>query len=168
MIPVRIESLMLGFPPSPSVLTLCPLDPKGKFCDAILPIWIGSSEATAIAAALEHNKQPRPLTHSLMKNIISSLHGELAQVVIDSVDGTIFHASLIIRQSLTTCVQVDARPSDAIALALRCDTPIFVEDKVMEAASTPRSLAPGADKKIELEEFHKFVQNVTPDDFSIK
>ena len=165
MIPVRIESLMLGLAPSPSVLTLCSLNQNEKFKDVTLPIWVGSAEATAIAAALEHNKQPRPLTHSLMKSVIDALNGELVRVLIDSVDGTVFHSSLIIRQGMNTCVRVDARPSDAIALAIHCDAPIFVDEKVMEAASTPRSLAPGAEKKIELEEFHKFVQNVTPDDF---
>lgn len=164
MIPVRIESLMLGFIPSPSVLTLRPISNKKE--DSTLPIWIGTSEATSIAAALESKKQKRPLTHNLLQNTIESLGAKIIRIVIDRVEGTVFYAKIILQKNNdTSFIKVDARPSDAIALAIHSEAPMFVEEKVFEAASAPISLVPGSEKKIEIEEFHKFIENVNPDDF---
>ena len=168
MIPVRIESLMLGFVNSPSVLVLRPLTHKQGADYATLPIWIGTTEAASIVAALDNRKSSRPLTHSLIKNIINSLNGEVVRVVINRVEGTTFYAKIVIRQNTGSYLHIDSRPSDAIALAVRCNVPLFVDEKVMEVASAPISLAPGSERKIEMEEFHKFIQNVSPEDFSAR
>ncbi|MEO1365971.1 MAG: bifunctional nuclease family protein [Acidobacteriota bacterium] len=100
----------------------------------LLPIWIGPAEANAIVLEIEGVRPPRPLTHDLVINMLTSLDVKLAQIVItDLRDGTFF-ASLHI-QTPAGDVEVDSRPSDAMALALRVDAPILVAEPVLEAAS---------------------------------
>lgn len=98
-----------------------------------LPIIIGAPEAQAIAIALEKVKPPRPLTHDLMKNILDALECRLKRVEVCDLRDNTFYARLVVeRNELETAI--DARPSDAIALALRCGAPVFVEDSVMATA----------------------------------
>lgn len=96
-----------------------------------LPIWIGIFEASAIAIKLEGIHTPRPLTHDLLRSVIESLNAEVVRVVINDLKDNIFYAKIHIRIGRRV-VQVDSRPSDAIALALRTDSPIYVEEKVMD------------------------------------
>lgn len=98
-----------------------------------LPIIIGTFEAQAIALELEHIKPPRPMTHDLLKNIIQSFGAELKQVFINDLSEGTFYAQIIYRNNGEQ-VEQDARPSDAIALAIRFDAPIFVADDVLEEA----------------------------------
>ena len=100
---------------------------------AILPIWVGIFEANAIALEIEKMSAARPLTHDLARNLVRHLNGELERVVITELKDDTFYAVLWLRQG-DEPVAVDARPSDAIALALRADCPIFVAEKVMESA----------------------------------
>ena len=166
---VSIESLVIGMP-MPSMITLRPSsDTEDNTAGQILPIWIGTMEATAIAAALdERGGHGRPLTHTLTNNIVQALGGQVGRVVIDRAEGSTFFATIYIRCANGMFTRVDARPSDAIALAIRADVPLFVEEDVFEAAACPRAFNPGQEQNVEIEEFHKFIQGVEPDDFVTK
>ena len=172
MIPMTIESLALGLIPQPSVLSLRPSkalalpgEEDDDIYDRVLPIWIGPTEAAAIAAAIDRTRAERPLTHPTMAQIIRSMGGSVSRAVIDRVKGTTFYATVYLRCPNGMYTRVDARPSDAIALVIRADAPLFVSREVLEAAALPRSFKPGADRKIEMEEFHKFIEDVKPEDF---
>ena len=102
--------------------------------DKHLPILIGINEALAIDRRLKGQKTPRPMTHDLMANVIKSLDGHLEQIIINDLSDHTFHAKLVIRRD-GHVVEVDARPSDAIALGVGSDVPIFVESAVLEEAN---------------------------------
>lgn len=121
-----------------------------------LPIWIGSNEASAIASAQEGVVPPRPLTHDLMIDVLGSLGHTLSEVHITALVGRTFHAALVIDG-----VEVSARPSDAIALALRCGAEILCADEVLDAAGID---VPEAEDD-EVEKFREFLDHVNPDDF---
>lgn len=99
-----------------------------------LPIIIGQFEAQAIALEMEGIKPPRPLTHDLLKNLIDNLGGTVVEVIVNELRENTFYAKIVLDVSGLTN-EVDARPSDAIALAVRADAPIYVTEAVMEAAS---------------------------------
>ena len=97
----------------------------------VLPISIGPLEAQAIALALQGEAPPRPLTHDLMKSVFEKLGGVLEKIIITDIRESTFYAELHLRQNDETLV-LDSRPSDAIALALRCDAPIYMEPRLVE------------------------------------
>jgi bifunctional DNase/RNase len=99
----------------------------------VLPIWVGFSEANAIALQIENVQTPRPMTHDLLKAVISDLQAEVERVVVCELKENTFYATIDIRSPLGL-VTIDARPSDAIALALRTGTRIFVEEAVILSA----------------------------------
>lgn len=165
MVLVNVESLMIGMLPMPSVITLRVAEHREDIAeDLVLPIWIGTMEATAIAAALEGKPTERPITHALAVDMVKALGGNISRVVIDRVEGTTFYATIYLRCSNGMFTRVDARPSDAIALAARSNVPLFVEEAVMKSAACPRVLT-GQDEQVELEEFDKFIEHITPEDF---
>lgn len=127
-----------------------------------LPILIGPFEATAIALALEGAPVPRPLSHDLMRNMLESLETTLEQVIIHDIRDSTFYAKLILRND-GELREIDARPSDGIALALRMKAPIYVTDKIVLEESTP-------DKKpvddSEMSRFKKFLDDLKPSDFN--
>jgi bifunctional DNase/RNase len=126
-----------------------------------LPILIGPFEATAIALALEGAAVPRPLTHDLMRTIFETLDARLEQVVIHDIRESTFFAKLIVRTN-GELQEIDARPSDGIALALRMSAPIYVSDKIVLEESV-------SDKKTEeadVERFKKFIEDLKPSDFN--
>jgi len=104
---------------------------KEKTGERQMPIIIGVSEAAAIKMKVSNIKPPRPLTHDLLQTLIEQLGARLERVVITKLEGSTFYARLILRQN-DRLIDIDARPSDSIALALRCKAPIFVEDQVFE------------------------------------
>ena len=108
---------------------------KDKAGDRVLPIWVGIFEANAIALQMENITTPRPMTHDLLRNIITDLDGRVDQVVVSDLKDNTFYAiiHLIVKGER---VVVDARPSDAIALALRTRSPILVEEAVIDNAKT--------------------------------
>jgi len=122
-----------------------------------LPIWIGAVEATAIAFAQQGVVPPRPLTHDLMKDVIGALDVELSEVQITEVRDGVFFANLV----FSTGVEVSARPSDWIALALRTGTRIVCSEEVLDEAG----LAVPAEQEDEVEKFREFLDHVTPEDF---
>lgn len=166
MVLVNVESMVIGLLPMPSVITLRVAEHREDIADdLVLPIMIGTMEATAIAAALEGDSTERPITHALTMDLVRSLGGSISRVVIDRVEDTTFFATVYLRCSNGMFTRVDARPSDAIALAVRSGAPLFVEEAVMNSAACPRVLAGGGDEKVELEEFDKFIEHINPEDF---
>ncbi len=106
---------------------------REKEADRYLPIWIGPAEADAIAVKLRNVSVPRPLTHDLLRSVIHSLGSSVAHIVVYELENDTFFAKIVI-QSNGSVVEVDARPSDAIALALREQTPIYVDESVLNKA----------------------------------
>ncbi|WP_152185718.1 bifunctional nuclease family protein [Segeticoccus rhizosphaerae] len=122
-----------------------------------LPIWIGAPEATAIAYAQQGVEPPRPLTHDLMKNLLDALGHTLTEVRIVALTDNIYFASLVVDGG----VEISARSSDAIALALRTGSRILVEDSLLDEAGV--AITPDEDD--EVERFREFLDHVTPEDF---
>lgn len=107
--------------------------------NVFLPIWIGLFEANAIALELEGVGTPRPMTHDLLRSIATCLGGQVQRVVVHALVENTFHAKIVLRDSAGREHEVDARPSDAIALALRCRAPVQVVEEVFRAAHTLES-----------------------------
>lgn len=125
--------------------------------DRYLPIWIGAVEATAIAFAQQGVVPPRPLTHDLLRDVITATGNELTEVRITDVKDGIFFATLV----LASGTEVSARPSDSIALALRTGSRIVCAESVLAEAG----LAVPAEQEDEVEKFREFLDHVTPEDF---
>ena len=115
---------------------------KAKGADRCLPIWIGSAEADSIALKLEGKEVPRPLTHDLMDSMISDLGAKVTQVIVSELREDTFIARVVLQRNGTT-IERDSRPSDAIALAVRCGAPIFAEEDVLERAGVALNPATG-------------------------
>lgn len=130
----KIQVDILGLSSSPSAGGAYALLLKESFGVRRLPIIIGSFEAQSIALEIEGIKPPRPLTHDLMKNLVDDLGGTVVEIYIDELRDNTFYAKIIMEVS-TLSNTVDARPSDAIALAVRTGCQIFVSEEVMRAAS---------------------------------
>lgn len=129
-----------------------------------LPIWIGQFEATAILMELQGIESARPLTHDLLKTVISNFNATLEKVVIDDIEDGTFYAKLYFKQNGKELLKIDARPSDAIALAVRMKAPIFALDKVVDKATVPADLG----DEDEINKFKDFLENVNPEDFQDK
>jgi uncharacterized protein len=125
--------------------------------DRYLPIWIGAVEATAIAFAQQGVVPPRPLTHDLLKDVLESTGNELSEVRITEVKDGMFFATLV----LASGIEVSARPSDSIALALRTGSRILCADEVLAEAG----LDAPAEQEDEVEKFREFLDQVSPEDF---
>jgi bifunctional DNase/RNase len=166
MIQVMIETLVVGLPPSPSVVVLRPVQESGADNIQVLPIWIGPTEAAAIGIALEGQPHVRPMTHDFLANIIFALHADVDRVVIDRVEGSTFFATVYLLQGNET-VRIDARPSDSIALAVRTQAPLYVDEDVLNSSSFPYIFAPHADKESAMEEFRDYLDSISPEDFEI-
>lgn len=122
-----------------------------------LPIWIGQTEATAIALEQQGVQPPRPLTHDLIGDIVTALGRSLREVrIVDLQEGT-FYADLVFDQN----VRVSARPSDSVAIALRAGVPIHAEESVLAEAG----LVMTDEKEDEVEKFKEFLDTISPDDF---
>jgi uncharacterized protein len=127
-----------------------------------LPIYIGQDQAKAIINALENQAPPRPLTHDLLVNLLEAWDMTLERVVIHSLQDNTFYAVLTVRQGESK-KEIDARPSDAIAIALRTNSPIWVMEEVIADASIP--VDPDADQA-ERQAFRDFLSNLRPEDFT--
>jgi len=125
---VRIRGLMMDPATNMPIVVL-----KDVGSETVMPIWVGIFEANAIAIEIEKMAAPRPMTHDLSRNIIQNLNATLEKVVITELRDDTFLALLWLRQG-GEAVTIDARPSDAIALALRADCPIYVSEQVMQTA----------------------------------
>ncbi|MCZ6550215.1 MAG: bifunctional nuclease family protein [candidate division NC10 bacterium] len=125
-----------------------------------LPIWVGIFEANAIALELEKIATPRPMTHDLIKNILDGLGATVQQIVVNDLKENTFFAVIEVNYN-GNMLNIDARPSDAIALALRVNAPIFVTDKVVSKAKTMDI----AEDKEETDRWKEWVENLKPEDF---
>jgi bifunctional DNase/RNase len=132
-----------------------------------LPIYIGRFEADAIAIRLQGHEHRRPLTHDLLNNMIAELGGEVSHILVNDMRNDTFYARIFVNLD-SQQLDIDSRPSDAIALAVRCDAPIFVEEEVMQTGITPEpDISEGVDGE-ELEAFREFVDGLDLDDLPIQ
>jgi bifunctional DNase/RNase len=132
---------------------------RDKDGQRVLPIWVGVFEANAIALQIENVTTPRPMTHDLLKNVIQDLRGRIEKIVVSDLKDNTFYALIYLTVG-GEVMAVDARPSDAIALALRARAPIFVEEKVIDHARTA-DIVPD---KGETERLQKWLESLDPDD----
>ena len=127
-----------------------------------LPIWIGSAEASAIIRKIENLTVSRPMTHDLIINMIEKLGYQLDKIEINDVEKETYYATIFIRDNDGNLTEIDSRPSDAIAIAIRVDAPIFVTPNVLSNGSVSTD---SAKDEAEAQEFKKFVQSIKPSDF---
>lgn len=169
MIEVFVESIRVNMTNYRRVVML-----KEKTSPRYLPIWIGHFEADAIAIPMQNVEVSRPLTHDLLRGVIEQLGGKLTQVVISELADETFFAKLIV-EIATRRVEVDARPSDAIALAIRAKVPIYVEDAVFDQAGLVFENEEGGETETTTEEstpvdeeklsvFKQFIETLDIDD----
>ena len=126
-----------------------------------LPIWIGAAEAAAIAFALQGVVTPRPMTHDLMKNLLEEVGAQVQRIEITELREGTYYANINMRMN-GNAYEISARPSDAIALAVRVEAPIFADEAVLTDASI---LIP-SDEEDEVEKFREFLESVNPEDFA--
>jgi bifunctional DNase/RNase len=153
LVPMSIKGLMLD-PVSNSPIVVLKDDEEKLF----LPIWVGIFEANAIALQLENVETPRPMTHDLLRNMISKLDARVTRVVINDLRDSTFFAQIRLITGERT-LEVDARPSDAIALALRTEAPIFVAQSVLDQAQTITPEGDDQDDKMK-----KWFEQLSPED----
>ena len=127
-----------------------------------LPIWIGSAEASAIIRKIENIKVSRPMTHDLIINIIEKTGYTVDRIEINDVEKDTYFSTIFLISENNEIIEIDARPSDAIAVAIRVDAPIFVSAKVLADGSVS---CDSAKDEEESQEFRNFIQNIKPSDF---
>lgn len=152
---IRVSVSGIGFDPGskgPVVLL------KEEDGSRILPVWIGECEAIAIHIGLNGTEFQRPLTHDLLKNVITGLGYRVKSVIIDKVEGGVFYARIVLYQG-DEVIEVDARPSDALALAVRVGCTVFVEEEVMDMSSI--ALEDGMDP----DALREYLKGIDPEDF---
>ena len=128
-----------------------------------LPIWIGSAEASSIIRKIENLSVARPMTHDLIISIIEKTGYKIDRVEINDVEKETYYATIFLTDNEGKTIEIDSRPSDAIAVAIRVDTPIFVNANVLSNGSVSTDSAKDAE---EAEEFKNFVQSIKPSDFA--
>ncbi|MEJ2367373.1 MAG: bifunctional nuclease family protein [Acidobacteriota bacterium] len=150
--PVNIHGIFLDPITERPILLL-----KHTADNRILPIWIGAAEANAIALQLEHVKVPRPMTHDLMCGILDQLASPIEKVLICDLQDNTYFAQIQIKRDQAELL-VDARPSDAVALAIRVGAPIFVRDDIFDRAGQTE------EKEESAEQLSKWLENLNPED----
>lgn len=143
MIPVVVESVRMNLTNGQRVVIL-----KDEKLERYLLIWVGVNESTAIALELQSEKAPRPLTADLLKTIIDELGASIADVNVTELTDDVFYARIGLVNAENERLDIDARPSDAIALAVRAEAPIFVDDSVLDRAAI--TLPTEEDEKLEV------------------
>jgi len=164
MVPVTIETLVVAILPTPSVVVLRPKHGEA-LAERVLPIWIGPAEAASIGIALEGQTHLRPMTHDFIATIIRAFDSEVERVVIDRVEGSTFFATVYL-QHKGRVLNLDARPSDSIALALRVNAPLFVDEDVLNSASYPYDFSKENNTEAAMSDFRSFIESISPEDFS--
>jgi len=137
---------------------------KSEDDEQAVPIWIGLLEATSIASALQNIKYDRPMTHDLLKNFADTLQISIVKVEVCDLKDNTFYARIYF-VSKDQSFDIDARPSDAIALALRFKAPIYVEDSVMQQSKISDGEAEVVDNSEEGKKWADYLTNLSPDDF---
>ena len=134
---------------------------KDKQGDRVLPIWVGIFEANAIALQIENVATPRPMTHDLLKNVIKDLDGQVERVCVTDLKDNTFYAVIYMTVRGET-VAIDARPSDAIALALRTRSPILVEDAVIDSANKNADFS--GPSRADSDRLQKWLESLNPEE----
>lgn len=151
---MKIRGLMMD--PVTNMPIVILRDPAGS---AVLPIWVGIYEANAIALEIEKVNTPRPMTHDLIRNLLLGLETHVSRVVVNELRDDTFYAIIWLERD-GQALSVDSRPSDALALALRVDCPIYVEDEVLKLS---KASGAGGDK-VSNEELSKWLEGLNDDD----
>lgn len=165
MVPVHVYSLIITEAPAPSIVLLCPDEDaaKGDLC-RLVPILVGSPEANQLGAAMKGARMERPSTHDLLMDALTNLDALIDHVEINKAEGKAFWSDLVLRAGDRKII-LDARPSDAMALALRQNSPIYIDEDVLEKTSYLFDFSKVEDQTQALDEFRSFVEGISPDDF---
>jgi len=153
-IEMRIRGLMMDPVTNQPIVVL--RDTKGE---AVLPIWVGLYEANAIALEIEKTAMPRPMTHDLIKNVIAGMDGQIQRVVVTELREDTFYAVIWIERA-GSFIAVDSRPSDALAVALRTDCPIFVDEIVLKSSK----LSALANQQVSSEDLRRWLEGLGDED----
>jgi bifunctional DNase/RNase len=161
MIEMTVAGVRIEFPSNSPIVLL--REAEGE---RFLPIWIGQSEAQAIAIGQQGLATPRPMTHDLLKNILEEMAVQVTSITITELRDGVFHAVIGLQRN-GSAYEISSRPSDAIALAVRLDCKIFANEDVLEEASIliPPDGEGEQEEEQQVQEFREFLENVTPDDF---
>jgi bifunctional DNase/RNase len=153
-IEMKIRGLMMDPMSNMPIVVL-----KDMSGDSVLPIWVGIYEANAIALEIEKVTTPRPMTHDLIKVLLMGLEASITKVVVSELKDDTFYALIWLERD-GQLISVDSRPSDALALALRHDCPIYVEERVLKVSKDSNSVS----EKVNNEELRKWLENLNEDD----
>ncbi len=151
---MRIRGLMMDPVTNMPIVIL-----KDNNSDSILPIWVGVYEANAIALEMEKVQTPRPMTHDLIKNVLTGLSVTVKKIVVTELKDDTFYALIWLERNGST-ITIDSRPSDALALALRTDAPIFVDEEVLKSSKLSSAIS----DKVGSEELRKWLENLGEED----
>lgn len=151
---MKIRGLMLDPVTQLPIVILRDLDGK-----AVLPIWVGAYEANAIALEIEKVTTPRPMTHDLIKNVLMGADMQMRKVVVSELKDDTFYAVIWLEKG-GEIVSIDSRPSDALALALRMDCPIFVDDDVLKSSKVSQAVS----DKATSDELRRWLENLSDED----
>lgn len=160
MIPLELVGVRVEVPANTPMMLLREQDGDRR----LLPIYIGTPEASAIHYALEGVEPPRPLTHDLFLITLGELGATVDQVVVTEMRDRTFHAEVYLSSPSGDKI-ISARPSDAVALAVRCNAPLFATDELMAAEAQEAPAEPEVDAAEIIDDFKDFLDNVSPEDF---
>ena len=166
MVEVRLRAVRVDLQSNTPVLLLQETEGEGR----TLPIFIGTPEATAIAYALQGVAMPRPMTHDLMKDLLTSLEVDVERVVITELRAATYFAELHLRWGSRRTV-VSSRPSDAVAIAVRTESPLFVSDELMDSEGILLAIDAAEEEEEEANsdelvgQFRQFLDSIKPEDF---
>jgi bifunctional DNase/RNase len=163
MTPLELVGVRIEVPANTPMLLLQEIEGDRR----LLPIYIGHPEASSIHVAIEGIEPPRPLTHDLFVNVLTELGADLDQIVITEVRDHTFYAELYLTRDGEQ-LTISARPSDAVALAVRCGVPILATEQLLDEAGQPAELVGDDDDDADeiIDEFKDFIESVTPEDFA--
>jgi uncharacterized protein len=160
MVPLELVGVRVEIPANTPMVLLREQEGRHR----LLPIYIGSPEASAIHYALEGVVPPRPLTHDLFLSTINELGAEVTSVVVTEMRDRTYFAEIHLRTSAGDKV-ISSRPSDAIALAVRCAAPLYASDELIDEVGQEPPVEPEEDASEIIDEFKDFIDNVSPEDF---
>jgi bifunctional DNase/RNase len=158
LIPMEVIGVRVEMPSNQPIVLLKEID-GSRF----LPIWVGAVEATAIAFAQQGVEPPRPLTHDLMNNLVELLDATLTAVHLTEIKDGIFYATMLLRDSSGGQLAISARPSDAIALAVRSHSNILATQELLDEIGI--EIPQGDGQNQEVEKFREFLDQINPEDF---
>ena len=158
LIPMEVIGVRVEMPSNQPIVLLKEID-GSRF----LPIWVGAVEATAIAFAQQGVEPPRPLTHDLMNNLLELLDATLTAVHLTEIKDGIFYATMLLRDSNAGQLTISARPSDAIALAVRSHSNILATQELLDEIGI--EIPQGDGENQEVEKFREFLEQINPEDF---